>query len=516
MYMTYVSGQMSLIYDRPPFTITSTDEFRPTWLVRVSDMARVPGTDAKNGYCTLSYSWNYSGDLIQGENGEYECIDNGQHKIIYNTKGKDTTFFDQGIKHVKFEGLIQQLCKDFDIEYIWYDKMCIDQTDKIKKHTEIKQMHEIYRNARFAVAMIPEMSVPDGIKKVSWTSGLKNLARVVKNEHFSERAAIEKCIQAICNSEWFKRMWTLEEAIMSNHIVFVGKNAHLWLGARVLLGGGFFLSASMAWLEDLMVLWPAGTPSANTVLRHAHARYTTKEHDRVYALANVYAGIIDIDVNYDRPIMTVMNEFYANLLENDLSVLCFGKPRFEYKHTMRGSYALPSWTGIGGTHVQDAARTTLKTPQDYFSIDTKDSFQMRVNCGYISVSPQHFPTENEKLSRFIVDGGLEFTHYIRELASVKNQEKITKGFMSREIPPGTDNPVTFMSLTEECSECLVLDMPFKWEGSNSTRLFPVIRQNGAQYKAIGILFVRCRVFYYRRRAGLSEFTQTNVGSFVIA
>ena len=42
---------------------------------------------------------------------------------------------------------------------MWYDKICIDQSDPKAKSHEIKQMHRIYRNARYMIAMIPEVCI---------------------------------------------------------------------------------------------------------------------------------------------------------------------------------------------------------------------------------------------------------------------------------------------------------------------------------------------------------------------
>ncbi|KAI9488942.1 heterokaryon incompatibility protein-domain-containing protein [Zychaea mexicana] len=539
MYMTYVSGQISLLMDGKPWTNLSADEdsegFRPTWLVRTSDMQRVPGTDAVDGYCTLSYSWNYSGDLVQGEDGEYECVDNGHHQLIYKPS-EGASFFEHEIQHVKFEQLVQQLCKDFEINYIWYDKMCIDQNDKVAKHSEIERMHQIYRSGKFAVAMIPEMSVPEGVKEVSWTSGILNLRHVINDEKFKERNTIENCLHAICDSQWYKRMWTLEEAIMSRQIVFVGRNAHLWLSTRIFFGG-MALSAHMGTIEDLFELFLTEPPTANMVLRHAHTRNTAKEHDRAYALANIFADLIEVEVNYDLPILHVLSCFYSNLLEKDLSILCFGKPRSDYNNTICDYYDLPSWTGISGIHIRNKAYTLVENPSDIVTVDrTTDPAKHRlniINCNYLPVTPRQFPLTKEELSRYMNDGGFKFTHYIDELSSDKPEhEEMRRGMMAREIAPGSDHPLSFLSLTEEdesdCSECIILDIPFKSTDSRSTRIFPVVRlqqdASGADgdtketptYRSIGVLYLRCRKYYFQKHASLSDFTdQTQNGSFVI-
>ncbi|KAI7848991.1 heterokaryon incompatibility protein-domain-containing protein [Circinella umbellata] len=500
-------------------------------------MQRVPGTDATDGYCTLSYSWNYSGDLIKGEDDEYECIDYGKHKLIFKTK-EDGSFFDHEIKEVKFEQLLQQLCKDFNIEYIWYDKMCIDQNDKVAKHTEIENMHQIYRSAAYSVAMIPEMSIPESVESVSWTSGIMNISRVVNNEKFHEREVIEKCLDDICQSQWFKRMWTLEEAIMSNHIVFVGRNAHLWNASRIFFGAGFFLSVPMEHIEDLFELFTNSTPSANVALRQAHARVTTKEHDRAYALANVFADIIEVKVNYDIPALSAISDFYSDLIENDLSVLCFGKSRHDYNSTLREYYDLPSWTGIHGCHLRsDAKLVNIDNIEKHILVDRReeDTIEGKIpnhrlqinNCNYVSVAPRQFPLAEEIMSRFISDGGLEFTHYITELSSDKpDHEDMKREMMDKTIAPGRKHPITFLSLIEECDECLVLDFSFKWNDGSSTRIYPVIRkveQNEEEeqeptYRSIGVLLVRCRIYYLHDHSSLSDFIEDEDiqnGSFVI-
>ncbi|KAI8140006.1 hypothetical protein BJV82DRAFT_659508, partial [Fennellomyces sp. T-0311] len=146
-------------------TLTTKPSFRPTWLVRISDMKRVPGSTVKEDYCTLSYSWNCSGDIYKEGDTGYRRVDNGKHKIItYNTKSslwtkKEIDPSKHSVRHVKFEGIVQQVCKDFGIRYIWYDQICIDQNDPERKRSEIQRMHLIYRNAYCTVALIPELEV---------------------------------------------------------------------------------------------------------------------------------------------------------------------------------------------------------------------------------------------------------------------------------------------------------------------------------------------------------------------
>lgn len=190
--------------------------FRPKKIIRCLDGAVVDGSEAKNGYCTLSYSWNWSGD-IEYKNGKSERIDNKEHIIEY--KQKNGKILDSNyIKKVCFEDIIQEICNFFKIEYIWIDQICINQGDKYEKQEEIKIMHKIYSNSLYTIALIPEFNLND-------TYLYGGLNRMSMNQSISIKVG---CIESIKRSEWSKRMWTLEEAMMSKQILFVGRNIYMW------------------------------------------------------------------------------------------------------------------------------------------------------------------------------------------------------------------------------------------------------------------------------------------------
>ena len=59
-------------------------QFFPSYLVRVSDMIVVRGSEVKEGYCALSYCWNKSGDLVQKEyTGRSMIMDEVRHQIVF-------------------------------------------------------------------------------------------------------------------------------------------------------------------------------------------------------------------------------------------------------------------------------------------------------------------------------------------------------------------------------------------------------------------------------------------------
>ncbi|KAI9261642.1 hypothetical protein BDA99DRAFT_538030 [Phascolomyces articulosus] len=185
-YVTYCRNQTTIdIVDTTQYHLNVTaGKYRPTFLIRVSDRKRVPGKEAKDGYCALSYIQTQSGKIVEKENGEFECIDDGHHRIIegYDMDGGEGDFIllasteeqeyipvmvfgslktQHETRTMSYDELLQQICKDFKIEYLWYDKICIDPSDNEIKQREIKQIHRIYSNACYTVAIVPEVHVHD-------------------------------------------------------------------------------------------------------------------------------------------------------------------------------------------------------------------------------------------------------------------------------------------------------------------------------------------------------------------
>ena len=89
MYITYCRNQKTVdLEDKTDYRLSLTGgDYRPTWLMRVSDWKKVPGTEAVDGYHTISYCWEQSGEVVKNEtNEEYSLVDNGKHCIVEDFK----------------------------------------------------------------------------------------------------------------------------------------------------------------------------------------------------------------------------------------------------------------------------------------------------------------------------------------------------------------------------------------------------------------------------------------------
>ncbi|KAI9488626.1 hypothetical protein BDB00DRAFT_942147 [Zychaea mexicana] len=391
-------------------------DFMPTWLVRVSDMSVVRGsTVTDEGYCTVSYSWSWSGNMIlDKKNSKAERDDQGKHKIIYPamTVRQDEPTGREGIhipghtKYVKFEAVVQQVCMDFGVKYVWFDQMCINQGNKEEKLREIRQMHRIYSNAYCTVVLIPELHTKSA--KEIHEMGLNDNLYIADLEEFY-------------TSEWVKRLWTFEEALLSPKMLFVGRNMHMW--SSTVPENDSFLNLLC---QEKKRLPPSQQQqrgyNVSTVLYHAHLRTSTKEHDRAFALANLFPHIMDgISVSYDQPVLDLMVEFYGHLAMMDLSILCFNKCTDSYKE--RGienmsqiscdttveehhdipikQHDLPSWTGINGEHLRidlgpDAPADHLQTTFSNYNITGRF---MNITCmGLTSINDNKSDTHSDEFT----------------------------------------------------------------------------------------------------------------------
>ncbi|KAI7847934.1 hypothetical protein BDC45DRAFT_610664 [Circinella umbellata] len=457
MYITYETCQWSEYSDsdghyprrrvQPPEKLPATipkPAFMPSRLVRTSDMQVIYGSEVTEGYCALSYSWNWSGDMITDKKtGKYQRVDLGKHKIIQQSleKGQQKDCNDNyhisttTIRLVQFEDIISQVCKDFNIKYIWYDQMCINQNDKEEKMHEIRHMHRIYNNAEVTVALIPEFRIDDESSNIK-----RDRYDMVKEAG----AKISK------ESQWFKRLWTLEEAIMSKKLLFVGENIHSFWNFASMYDNLLFICETPEYYKEwtvCMVLW------------YAHIRTSTNSHDRVFALANLFPEIIQqIKMDYDQSIIDLMVHFYGLLAQKDLTILCFG-PHQEYEKIRRQAsnncastsvstmplsplpllvddnsssiskgtdntqlqklqpqqeyqvpiqeFDLPSWTGVYGEHLKNNYITTT-----FKNFSIRGRF-MHVTCSAISNDNITFNSNNSS--------SITLTH--NDLASISTHDR---------------------------------------------------------------------------------------------
>ncbi|KAI7847604.1 hypothetical protein BDC45DRAFT_525583, partial [Circinella umbellata] len=468
---------------------------------------------------------NYESDCkddCEGDSNldEEETIDYNEYVSLCVTNSETAS-----IRYVTYDELLQQVCKDFQVEYVWYDKICIDQSDHNAKSHEIKQMNKIYRNGHYTIAMIPEV-------------------RLYNPQDFEEEAlgfahkAQESVIEDVWDSCWYKRSWTLEEVMMARRILIVGADTNMFQHSLHTTDVPTTVDIFSGKLLDF-----EGTErnkvSVNQALAFAHFRTSTKPHDIIYALKNTFSHMFDdIEVNYSRDIRTVFDEFYRHITIADLSILCFGSiNNFDGSIRMQStmdSYNLPSWTGTAGVHVETRATTTIHPQLEYhvddtmwMHVTTKQYWKIPITSydrGCFSLSKNSIEEINSYVEKRNRRRSAESNDYEPDLTtadkdtvlleSVLNMQKAIGANMTHYHQPQDDllTQIRPLTLTEDCEECIVLpillqlhtpvykrmggDVPsFLIKGYDYDYCLPVLREcidGTGRYKAIGIYYVGVR------------------------
>ncbi|CAK7228137.1 hypothetical protein SEUCBS140593_006814 [Sporothrix eucalyptigena] len=111
----------------------------------------------------------------------------------------------------KVQGLLQMALYEMrPIEYVWIDTICIDKTSSAELQEAINSMYKWYQNASVCYAYLKDVDTD-----------------VHSDDKSNTPAAIDKALassdldQAIVNSRWFTRGWTLQELIAPNIIYFL-------------------------------------------------------------------------------------------------------------------------------------------------------------------------------------------------------------------------------------------------------------------------------------------------------
>ena len=317
-------------------------------------------------------------------------------------------------------------------------------------------------------------------------------------------------------------------------MLFIGRNIHVW------------------WYSLCGLITPTFRPpskqNVSAVLHYAHTRVSTKEHDRIFALANIFPGIMEnFIVDYNQEIQKLMLRFYGVLAERDLSILCFG-PHTDYITTCENpshdniikdnkrkyeipiqNFDLPSWTGVYGEHIR---QYELKVPFNSYIINgrtlqitcasiTHDEYIpndpiLKVKREDIPSIPQTQTGANDWYLVVLVQlpGDTNNKLLSAYRSPLRAEEEITVQFcrdvtkilqgLSHFVPTKKKNlhwiskseyrapPLFFFDwiLPEEFEDAakyvLLLGIQFVFDNTTTFILFPVIKKDGNYYKAIGV------------------------------
>jgi hypothetical protein len=178
--------------------------------------------DLQGQYEALSYTWGVS-DLV--------------NPLLHVRK--ETTYLCI-IKNL--DGALRRLRYKHEDRSLWADAVCIQQDDDEEKSSQIPLMAEIYRGAERVVAWLgfvgPDSDEEKGLHFLArmarqWRhlEGPKRHARGRIPDRFDklgpEINANAEHVIALCNLQWFRRLWIIQEAVANHELVLLTTESQL-------------------------------------------------------------------------------------------------------------------------------------------------------------------------------------------------------------------------------------------------------------------------------------------------
>ena len=113
--------------------------------------------------------------------------------------------------------------------YVWIDSLCINQGHHQDRDSQVKNMHNIYGDADYvAVVLTGDYGRQlTALRRLTHLlKYLRTLGRECTSSHhctyLKTMEGIEEAADVVNEMEWFKRVWTLQEAIVPTFLTFVG------------------------------------------------------------------------------------------------------------------------------------------------------------------------------------------------------------------------------------------------------------------------------------------------------
>ncbi|PQE13296.1 heterokaryon incompatibility protein [Rutstroemia sp. NJR-2017a BVV2] len=310
-------------------------------------------------YHTLSYCW---GDPTR--NSSLRC--NGKEVLI-------TTTLEEALLHLV-------ALDRGNVEWIWIDQICIDQTNKEEKGTQVNMMREIYQKSeRTTIWLGPEIK---GIETTSsllekmWRLHIEDQdlvsgSRKRKPYTPSELEATNlppardrswKVLVELLSRPWFVRTWVIQEAVLSSMHpqMLCGSYKLDW---EKLLGACSWMRSmcySITPISHNIEAWTA-TRSLNlfndlkniggrwemaTLLMRAMGFQASEPRDKVYSLVGLSGEGSDstyipkaLQANYDKPCRDVFRDVTRYIIKSSANLSIFALVRY-----IPEGKALPTWS----------------------------------------------------------------------------------------------------------------------------------------------------------------------------
>ena len=201
-------------------------------------------------------------------------------------------------------------------EYCWFDVLCMPQGEhnQWQVDEEIPFMGDYYNGADVTLVLSDSIyAIPDRFDKLSLMvkDAMESKREFTDDESQWMRSDVDNLLK-FHEDEWFGRVWTLQEAVLSKKLVMVYKdNSYMdlsdiitWVGylsgrdlisfAHIFTDGADVLSS----MNNTITRYRSGTLDLARILDNTNGRKCYREHDRFYGTLGIL-GYKDFKVDYD-------------------------------------------------------------------------------------------------------------------------------------------------------------------------------------------------------------------------
>lgn len=248
-------------------------------------------------YCALSYVWGCANQFTL----------NKQNLTRLEEEG---ALFSNDILLPKSITDAIKLCQNLNQKYLWVDCLCILQDGEEDKHNQVSSMDAVYNSAFLTIVGAAGDSANAGLRPFNsprFNSHLLFHVETISGINFVSCLSPQIAIEAITESKWATRGWTLQEYVLSKKtVVFTGRyvffrcNEALWAEEF----GLQFLSFRNNWPGWDLPLYRFSTTAQSTsapylgnysqLVAQYVRRALTKEEDILYAFLGILNRLEDI------------------------------------------------------------------------------------------------------------------------------------------------------------------------------------------------------------------------------
>jgi hypothetical protein len=265
-------------------------------------------------------------------------------------------------------------------QWWWIDSICINQNDGEERTSQVQLMGRIYTQATKAVVWLGERS-EDSDKAIDFLWFLQKKRWEFNNETEIDRTRFRElrdskfgadwqAVDRLLLRPWWRRVWTLQEFIISPDLDFyygakkIRRSAFKSAMYAIWLAGGAdgklisYKAFESGWNRRRMHMWyeNIGEMPLIAMIAYVGDSQATDERDRIYSLLGLArsrdAAMISRP-DYTSGIIQVYTKLVESFVTtyNSLDIICFAH---DFRHSSRSSNspAYPSWVPDWTTEVE--------------------------------------------------------------------------------------------------------------------------------------------------------------------